>query len=211
MRPTQVILAIVLGLSSFVTATPLDTRATLVHCTSDQHQMLQDALSQSSRMAKAGADTIRSGSNYGSALFQSFFKTNDERARSRVANILDQISEEALARGGGKVSYSCSPDGIRCSNPGESFFITAYGETNGYYGRIRTCPAYFSLVRFSNQCDRLDQATSSTHEMAHTKGIYGPETYGFYQVHQLDTATAMENAESYAFFAKSAFLNCSVH
>ncbi|CAG8019313.1 unnamed protein product [Penicillium nalgiovense] len=46
--------------------------------------------------------------------------------------------------------------------------------------------------------------------MAHTKGIFGPETYGYDAVHRLSSSSALENAESYAFFSKSAFLNCDI-
>lgn len=72
-----------------------------------------------------------------------------------------------------------------------------------------------------------DQATSSLHELAHTKGVFDPETYGYDTVYQLSSGSALENAESYAFFAKyklctsfakesfliwtiAAFLNCQV-
>ncbi|PLB54067.1 metallo proteinase [Aspergillus steynii IBT 23096] len=190
-------------------ANPLDKRASLVHCTTEQKSMVQNALIQSSRMAQAGASAIRSGSSYGNNLFQTFFKTTDESSKSHVANILDQIAEEAQARGSGRVTYSCTPDGIPCSDS-ESFTVTAYGETDGYNGDIRTCPAYFSIPSFSNNCDALDQATSTTHEMAHTKGIYGIETYGYYAVQGLDSQSALINAESYAFFSKAALLHCQV-
>ncbi|KAH8432785.1 putative metalloproteinase [Aspergillus melleus] len=171
--------------------------------------MIESALIQSSRMAQAGASAIRSGSSYSNTLFQTFFKTTDQATKSHVADILDQIAEEAQARGAGRVTYSCSPDGIPCSDSA-SFTVTAYGETDGYNGDIRTCPAYFNIPSFSNNCDALDQATSTTHEMAHTKGIFGVETYGYYAVQGLDEQSALINAESYAFFAKAALLNCQV-
>ena len=179
----------------------LHSRAHLVHCNAQQQSMIQNALIQSSRMAQAGAAAIRSGSAYSNNLFQTFFKTTDQATKTRVAGILDQIATEAQARGGGKVTYSCTPDGINCGNS-ESFTVTAYGETDGVNGDIRTCPAYFNIPSFSNNCDELDQATSTTHEMAHTKGIYGLETYGYYAVQRLSEQSALINAESYAFFSK---------
>ncbi|KAB8075238.1 hypothetical protein BDV29DRAFT_110163 [Aspergillus leporis] len=190
-------------------AGPIETRATLENCTVEKKQAIDDALAQAARMAQAGADAIRSGSDYSSSLFYSFFKTNDQSSKNRVAGVLEKIAQEALAGNRGVVTYYCTPEGIQCQES-EAFTTTAYGETDGTYGRIRTCPAYYSFPKWSTTCDVLDQATSSLHEMAHTKGIFGPETYGYDAVHQLYPSAALENAESYAFFSKSAFLNCRV-
>ncbi|KAI9036899.1 putative metalloproteinase [Aspergillus affinis] len=202
-------LLLALLLISLAIANPLTSRAHLIHCTSQQQSAIESALIQSSRMAQAGASAIRSGSSYSNHLFQTFFKTTDQSTKSHVANILDQIAQEGQARGAGRVTYSCTPDGIPCSDSA-AFTVTAYGETDGYNGDIRTCPAYFNIPSFSNQCDALDQATSTTHEMAHTKGIFGIETYGYYAVQGLDEQSALINAESYAFFSKAALLNCQV-
>ncbi|KAF7591729.1 hypothetical protein BBP40_001173 [Aspergillus hancockii] len=210
MRFLQTLLAIPLvagNLAAF--AGPIETRATLENCSADQKQAIDDALAQAAKMAQAGADTLRSGSDYSNSLFYSFFKTNDESSKNRVAGVLDRIAQEARAGDKGVVSYYCTPEGITC-NVSESFTTTAYGETDGTYGRIRTCPAYYNFPKWSTTCDVLDQATSSLHEMAHTKGIFGPETYGYDAVHRLQSSAALENAESYAFFSKSAFLDCSV-
>ncbi|KNG85652.1 metalloproteinase [Aspergillus nomiae NRRL 13137] len=191
MRFFQTLVA--LPLIAGAVASPLDARATLQNCSPEGKQMIDNALAQAAQMAHAGANLIRSNSDYSGNLFYSFFKTNDAQSRNR-----------------GVVSYYCTPEGIDCVD-NHSFTMTAYGETDGYYGRIRTCPAYFTkFPAWSNSCGVLDQATSSLHEMAHTKGIFGPETYGYDAIHGLDTASALENAESYAFFSKSAYLNCDI-
>ncbi|KAJ5618062.1 hypothetical protein N7537_003176 [Penicillium hordei] len=191
-------------------ASPLETRATLENCSDERAQMIDNALARAAKMAKAGANLIRSESDYSKNLFQSFFKTNDAQSRNRVVGVLDKIATEATDGNQGVVSYYCTPAGINCID-NHSFTMTAYGETDGTYGRIRTCPAYFTkFPASSNICSVLDQATSTLHEMAHTKGIFGPETYGYDQVHGLSSSAALENAESYAFFSKSAFLNCDV-
>ncbi|KAJ5976803.1 hypothetical protein N7501_000145 [Penicillium viridicatum] len=191
-------------------ASPLEARATLENCSTERAQMIDNALARAAKMARAGANLIRSESQYSNNLFQSFFKTSDAQARNRVAGVLDKIATEATNGKQGVVSYYCTPEGVNCID-NHSFTMTAYGETDGTYGRIRTCPAYFTkFPASSNGCGVLDQATSSLHEMAHTKGIFGPETYGYDQVHGLSSSAALENAESYAFFSKSAFLNCKV-
>ncbi|KAL4756632.1 putative metalloproteinase [Aspergillus foveolatus] len=208
MRFFQALVA--LPLIAGVVASPLNTRATLENCNDEGVQAINNALAQAAEMAHSGASLIRSGSDYSYSLFQSFFKTNDAQARNRVADVLDKIATEATNGNQGVVTYYCTPEGIECVNS-HSFTMTAYGDTDGTYGRVRTCPAYFTdFPAWSNICSILDQATSSLHELAHTKGIFGPETYGYDAVHGLSSASALENAESYAFFSKSAFLNCSI-
>ncbi|KAL4767921.1 hypothetical protein BDW60DRAFT_226106 [Aspergillus nidulans var. acristatus] len=208
MRLFQALVA--LPLIAGVVASPLDTRATLENCNDEGVQAINNALAQAAKMAHAGASLIRSRSDYSYNLFQSFFKTNDAQARNRVAGVLDKIATEATNGKQGVVTYYCTPEGIECVDS-HSFTMTAYGDTDGTYGRVRTCPAYFTdFPAWSNICSVLDQATSSLHELAHTKGIFGAETYGYDAVHSLSSASALENAESYAFFCKSAFLNCSI-
>lgn len=85
----------------------------------------------------------------------------------------------------------------------------------------------FPPGRTPHSCSIRDQTTSSLHELAHTKGVFDSETYGYDAVYQLSSGSALENAESYAFFAKyklctsfskelfliwtiAAFLNCQV-
>jgi deuterolysin len=188
-------------------ASPLNTRATLENCNDEGVQAINNALAQAAKMAHAGANLIQSESDYSYSLFQSFFKTNNAQSRNRVAGVLEKIATEATNGNQGVVSYYCTPEGINCVD-NHSFTMTAYGETDGTYGRIRTCPAYFTkFAAWSNSCSVLDQATSSLHEMAHTKGIFGPETYGYEEVHGLSSSSALENAESYAFFSKCKFLH----
>jgi deuterolysin len=47
---------------------------------------------------------------------------------------------------------------------------------------------------------------SSLHELSHTKGVLGFKVYGYTNILNLDTQTALKNAESYAFFSKCEFL-----
>lgn len=193
---------VALPLIAGAVASPLDTRATLENCNDKGVRAINNALTQAAEMANSGASLIRSESDYSYSLFQSFFKTNDAQARNHVADVLDTIATEATNGNQGVVTYYCTPEGIECTNS-HSFTMTAYGDTDGTYGRVRTCPAYFTdFPAWSNICSVLDQATSSLHELAHTKGIYGPETYGYDAVHSLSSASALENAENYAFFSK---------
>ncbi|KAE8150622.1 hypothetical protein BDV25DRAFT_154007 [Aspergillus avenaceus] len=140
MRFFQALLALPLIAGNLAAvANPIEARATLENCTSERKQMIDNALAQAAKMAKAGADALRSESEYSNSLFYSFFKTNDNAAKNRVAGVLDRIAKEALAGDKGVVTYFCTPEGIDCP-VSEAFTVTAYGETDG-------------------TCDVLDQAT----------------------------------------------------
>lgn len=121
----------------------------------------------------------------------------------QVASALEKIAEEASQPGGGVVTYSCSPGSISCQSGG--FTTTGYASTDGTNGQVNTCPAYFDLPTSSDDCTVLDQRTSALHELGHTKGVLGNEVYGYQEIMNIDTQTALSNAESYAFFAKCEF------
>ncbi|OJJ38895.1 hypothetical protein ASPWEDRAFT_180361 [Aspergillus wentii DTO 134E9] len=193
-----------LFLTNIALAGPIEERATLVECNSQQKQMMQAAVTHAGQMAQKAAASIKA--NNVTSLFQGFFKTTDSTSMNHVAKILEEISDEASNQGGGLVSYSCQPDGLQCAQG--SFTQTGYAETDGFRGDVRTCPAYFQLPQVSDDCATLDQRTSSLHELSHTKGVLGFEVYGHDAVLKLDTQTALKNAESYAFFSKSVYLGC---
>ena len=187
-----------LYLTTPTTAGVLKPRATYTDCTDSQQQLVSAAVTSAGQMAAAGAKSLRS--NNGTSLFQTFFKTTDASSIDQVASALEKIAEEASQPGGGLVSYSCQPGNINCQSGG--FTTTAYASTDGTRGQVNTCPAYFDLPASSDDCTVLDQATSTLHELGHTKGVLGNEVYGYHEIMNIDTQTALSNAESYAFFAK---------
>lgn len=199
MHVLSIILPLYLALPT--TAGSLKPRATYTDCTDSQKQLLSAAVTDAGKMASAGASSLRS--NSASSLFQTFFKTTDSSAMDQVASALEKIAEEASQPGGGVVTYSCSPGSISCQSGG--FTTTGYASTDGTNGQVNTCPAYFDLPASSDDCTVLDQRTSALHELGHTKGVLGNEVYGYQEIMNIDTQTALSNAESYAFFAKCEF------
>ncbi|KAE8153272.1 hypothetical protein BDV25DRAFT_137026 [Aspergillus avenaceus] len=191
-------------LTPFTAAELLKQRATFSECSSSQKQMAQKAVTNAGEMAAKAAASIRADNV--TSLFQTFFKTTDSSATSHVAQILEEIAQEASQQGGGLVTYSCQPDTISCQTG--TFTQTGYASTDGYRGQVNTCPAYFQLPEVSDGCSVLDQRTSSLHELSHTKGVLGFEVYGYESVLGLGQQMALKNAESYAFFSKSVYLGC---
>ncbi|KAE8358216.1 hypothetical protein BDV27DRAFT_150644 [Aspergillus caelatus] len=188
-----------LTLTSITTGRTLKQRAVFIECDNSESQMAQAAVTSAGEMAAKVAASIRA--NNVTSLFQTFFKTTDSISTNHVAEILEEIAQEASQQGSGLVTYSCQPDSITCRSG--SFTQTGYASTDRYRGQVSTCPAYFQLPQVSDDCSVLDQRTSSLHELCHTKGVLGYEVYGYSNVLGLYSQTALKNAESYAFFSKS--------
>ncbi|KAE8349282.1 hypothetical protein BDV28DRAFT_160629 [Aspergillus coremiiformis] len=200
MRLNSILLT--LTLSTLATAAVLNERATYKNCDGSEGEKVKAAVVKAGKMAAKAASSIRS--KQATSLFKTFFKTTDSASTSQVADVMEQIAQEASQYGRGKVSYSCQPDSISCQSGG-MFSQTGYATTDGVTGEVHTCPAYFDLPPASHECSALDQQTSSLHELAHTKGVLGFEVYGYSSIMGLDSSTALKNAESYAFFAKCEF------
>ncbi|EIT83063.1 hypothetical protein AO1008_09929 [Aspergillus oryzae 100-8] len=187
-----------LTLTSLTTASTLKQPAVFVECDTSESQMAQAAVTSAGEMAAKAAASIRA--NNVTSLFQTFFKTTDSTSTNHVAEILEEIAQEASQQGGGLATYSCQPDSITCQSG--SFTQTGYASKDGYRGQMSTCPAYFQLPQASDDCSVLDQRMSSLHELCHTKGVLGYEVYGYSNMLGLDSQTPLKNAESYAFFSK---------
>ncbi|KAB8248712.1 hypothetical protein BDV35DRAFT_378700 [Aspergillus flavus] len=176
-----------------LTTTSLTTANTL-----KQRAVLVESVTSAGEMAAKAAASIRA--NNVTSLFQTFFKTTDSTSTNHVAEILEEIAQEASQQGGGLATYSCQPDSITCQSG--SFTQTGYASKDGYRGQMSTCPAYFQLPQASDDCSVLDQRMSSLHELCHTKGVLGYEVYGYSNMLGLDSQTPLKNADSYAFFSK---------
>ncbi|KAJ4305018.1 hypothetical protein N0V90_000547 [Kalmusia sp. IMI 367209] len=69
---------------------------------------------------------------------------------------------------------------------------------------IVNCPLYFSaLPALTKSCHAQDQATTTLHEVTHLSQIKGTDDlgYGYTAATRLSTASALNNADSYALFA----------
>ncbi|OOO04846.1 peptidase M35 deuterolysin [Aspergillus oryzae] len=104
-------------------------------------------------------------------LFQTFSKATEQQSKNRVLGALDKLPTATLMK------------------------------LRGVSGLAQPTLLNFPPGRTPHSYSIRDQATSSLHELAHTKGVFDPETYGYDTVYQLSSGSALENAESYAFFA----------
>ncbi|PLB43252.1 hypothetical protein P170DRAFT_441707 [Aspergillus steynii IBT 23096] len=179
----------------------LSTRSTLESCDGEYSSLVKKALERAAKMATAGANDARNGT---SSLFEKFFMSTDESDRKEVAERLDAIAKEATSKG--VLTYYCQPS-AQDSCGGNIAAVTYPTED-----RVVNCQGYYESTEVSDTCNYLDQAAISLHEFSHATSVYDPGTedvaYGYDSVLQLSTKQALNNADSFAYYASAVFLNC---
>ncbi|RPB19941.1 zincin, partial [Terfezia boudieri ATCC MYA-4762] len=104
---------------------------------------------------------------------------------------------------------------IFCNDPrgnctGEEPRIIQYALSQA--GEVYNCPDLFNLPRFSTNLLQKDQVSSMLHELTHLEGIYFLPTKDLEYLHKevlgLNTTSALQNADSYAYYAKAVCLAC---
>ncbi|KAL4894485.1 Deuterolysin metalloprotease family-domain-containing protein [Aspergillus ambiguus] len=179
----------------------LSTRSTLISCTDEYNKIVQDALVRTAEMARAAASDAR---NSTSSLFQKYFMTNNQEDRNSVADRMEAIATEATTKG--KLSYFCQPtsDDYCASNVAAITYPSS--------SKVVNCPGYYQSEAVSDICGYLDQAAISLHEFTHATAVYSPGTedlaYGATAVLGLSSSQAMNNADSFAYYASSVYLGC---
>ncbi|KAI9370468.1 Deuterolysin metalloprotease family-domain-containing protein [Aspergillus egyptiacus] len=180
----------------------LEDRSVLV-CSDEYTQVLQQNIARAADMAAAAAADARTGS----ALFQKFFKSTSQSDMSEVAGRFDAIAKEASSAGAGQLTYYCEPTPYdHCAG---NVAAMMYPTLN----KVVNCPGYYTSTKVSNYCSYLDQASITLHEYAHADALYPPGTediaYGYDAVLSLDTEQAKANADSFAYYASAVYLQCA--
>ncbi|KAL4929368.1 Deuterolysin metalloprotease family-domain-containing protein [Aspergillus undulatus] len=180
----------------------LEDRSTL-QCSDEYNAIVQEAISRAAKMATAGAEDARSGK--ASALFQKFFKSTSQEDLDTVAGRLEAIAKEATTTG--QLTYYCEPTSEDYCSANVAAMM--YPSLN----KVVNCPGYYSSTKTSNYCGYLDQAGITLHEYAHATALYAPGTediaYGWDSVLSLDTSDSLNNADNFAYYASSVYLQCA--
>ncbi|CEN61375.1 hypothetical protein ASPCAL08029 [Aspergillus calidoustus] len=187
--------------------TPSDVKRlkarSILDCSNDEYNAkVQNAIARAAKMATAAAADARNGA---SDNFQKFFFTTDQDALDEVAGRLEAIATEATTTG--LMTYYCAPRAQDdCSG---NVAAMTYPSEN----IIVNCDLYYSTEADSNYCGYLDQGGIALHEYTHATGVYAPGTddvvYGYDSVQALDTTSALNNADSYAYYAAAVYLQCA--
>ncbi|KAL4903122.1 Deuterolysin metalloprotease family-domain-containing protein [Aspergillus multicolor] len=184
----------------------LKARTTVECSNSDYNTKIHAAIERGAKMATAGAADARKGA---SDNFQKFFFTSDQDALDEVAGRLEAIAAETTSTGSSY--YYCEPrdqqDTEYCSGNVAAFTVVQDNT-------IVNCDSYYDILDSSNSCSYLDQGGVVVHEYSHASQVYSPGTedivYGYEQVQALqDTEKALNNADSYAYYAAAIYLQCA--
>lgn len=183
-------------------ANRLQTRST-IDCSNDEYNSaVKAAISRAGEMATAGAADARKGA---SASFKKFFFTESQDALDEVAGRLEAIASEATSTG--TMAYYCAPRSQDdCTG---NIAAMTYPSDN----IVVNCDLYYETEASSDTCGYLDQGGIALHEFTHATGIYSPGTediaYGYEEVQSLGTNSALNNADSYAYYGAAIYLQCA--
>ncbi|KAG6008156.1 hypothetical protein E4U21_004913 [Claviceps maximensis] len=130
-----------------------------------------------------------------------YFKDTSAGTKSIIASVFEKVANECGTAGSS--TYYCSDLNNSCSEG-----VVAY--TMPFAGREVYCDYYFGLPAVTSKCHGQDQATTTLHEMTHLNSVAltSDNAYGYDNIMNLDTASALDNAESFSLFANAIVVGC---
>ncbi|KAG5984170.1 hypothetical protein E4U55_005782 [Claviceps digitariae] len=157
----------------------------------------QSDLSECVRIAKMAQSAAQSNNKK----VMEYFKDTSDGTKAEIASVYDKVATECGAGNGGKSKFFCSDIESSCTDG-----VVAY--TMGLEGNLVYCNLFFTLPILTHECHKQDQATTVVHEMTHLLAATSDLAYGYDAIMKLDTASALNNAESYSLFVNAIVAGC---
>lgn len=168
-------------------------------CSSSQNTAITNANQACANMASAAADAAESGS---AETFESFFKDSSQSTRSTVAASFRKVAEECSSTPGGTGTSYCTDQRGSCSGDLLGYTLWKNTAAGGHIGTTYYCPRYYSVLPATgNRCNDQSQASNTLHETTHAVLATEDIAYGLANVKALSSSQALQNADSYTFFA----------
>lgn len=168
-------------------------------CSSSQRTAITNANQACAKLANAAAEAAESGSV---DTFQSFFKDTSESTRQAVANSFRKVAEECSTTPGGTGTTYCTDQRGNC---GGDLLGYTYWQDQGYDTHIGTtyyCSRYYSVISpMSSRCEDQSQASNTLHETTHAVLATEDIAYGLANVKSLSSSQALQNADTYTYYA----------
>lgn len=167
-------------------------------CTADNIKIIKAAQTRCKSLADAGAAATTDDT-----LMQRFFKDTDATTKATVKGVFTKLQTECLnGKGSGKISCGNAQSDLCVDDS----YAVAYDSTN----TIVLCDRYFNNVDASSSCKTIDRGMGLLHESTHLSTVKGTDdnAYGYDECIELSKEKALNNADSYAYFAQSALLEC---
>lgn len=171
-------------------------------CTASQASTVKDGASRCSKQATAAANDALNGFD---ARFKEYFKSTSKTDRTYVSNRLKAVAKECGNATGGITTLYCRDKHNYCQ-PGTFAYHTDTDNS------IVFCDAYWSASLETTQCHGDDKAGTTLHETTHDSDVFSPGTddyaYGYTACSKLSRDKALENADTYEYYANAVHLNC---
>ena len=181
----------------------LQSRSTIQSdCSASQKSTIADGEKRCAAQANAAADAALNGS---ASKFQEYFKSTATADRQRVANRLKAVAKECTNTPGGVLSVHCS-DVYNYCDPGTFAYTVSSDDA------VVWCDQYWKSPMETTQCHGDDKTGTTIHEYTHASHVFSPGTddyaYGYTDCSKLSRAKALENADTYEYYANAIHLGC---
>lgn len=164
-------------------------------CSASQKTTIADGERRCAAQANAAATAALSGS---ATKFQEYFKSTATKDRQLVANRLKAVAKECTSTPGGILAVHCADVYNFCTS---NTFAYTVSEDDA----VVWCNQYWTHATETTQCHGDDKAGTTIHEYTHASSVFSPGTednaYGYADCMQLSRAEALNNADTYEYFA----------
>lgn len=166
-------------------------------CSSDKRTSSITALRNCADLANAAL--IAALANFEAPL-KAYFKDTSTATRNAVVAVYSAAAAECASSTSGAAREHCVDLYGACVP--HVLAYAAISETTGE-SWIVNCPLFFTLPALTSTCHGQDQAMATLHETTHLKQIKGTtdHVYGDEAVKKLSAAQALENADTFGYFA----------
>lgn len=168
-------------------------------CSASQTKTIADGEARCVKQAQAAAQAATSGS---ATKFNEYFKTTATADRQYVAKRFTAVAKECQNTPGGILNVYCSDKYNYCSD--DTFAYTVPADNN-----VIWCNQYWTHDTETTQCHGDDKTGTTIHEYTHANAVFSPGTndyaYGYSACSKLTRAKALENADTYEYYANGKF------
>lgn len=174
-------------------------RSKMGDCNADQIPKLRAAELACNKLALKAAKVTELNTGGAKHYLTKYFKSANAATRTALEEVFQKAALECTPEGK-NAEMQC--DNIRKKCNGNMY---AYTVVDLRFKWIVYCPEYFTELRLqTNTCHENDRALTTLHEVTHVPLIKGTKdhVYNYPAVTKLNRTQALDNADSYALFAK---------
>ncbi len=169
-------------------------------CTASQTTTVKDGIARCKSQANAAADAATNGS---ASKFKEYFKSTADKDRKYVASRFKAVAKECGATDGGVLTVHCKDIYKYCRS---NDFAYTVSEDDA----VVWCSEYYASSTETGTCHGDDKTGTTIHEFTHASSVFSPATddyaYGYDDCVALDRAKALENADTYEYYANGKLL-----